>query len=44
MRSYKLVFSMLQNVELRIPTLASHGFKKVYAKTRKGTILDDHIH
>jgi hypothetical protein len=44
MRSYKLVFSTLWDAKLITSTLASHGFIKVYAGTRKGTIFYDHIH
>jgi len=44
MKSHKLVFLVLWDVELGAPTLASHMFKKIYVEIKKETIPNDHTH
>ncbi len=44
MKSHKLVFLVLWDVELRTPTPASHVFRKMYVEIKKETIPNDHIH
>jgi hypothetical protein len=36
MKPYKLVLLVLWDAQLKAPTFASHGFRKVYVETRKG--------